>query len=105
MGKLTIVSNYQPRPLLYWWELTSKEQSEFDWIKDNEHDQFEFFRYKGNVHCMADYMRIDGHNDDDFSAWDGYHGDSYFSGTLVKYPYDEFCGHDYDYVIVGWYYC
>jgi hypothetical protein len=103
MGKLTIVTNNVPRELLYWYELTGDEQNEFDWIETDEQDQYEFFRYKGWTYCLADFMRIEHHNDADFSAWDSYSNDSFFSGVLIKYPRDDW-GLDSERIIVGWYY-
>jgi hypothetical protein len=99
MSKLTIISNYHKRPLLYWHELTDKECAEFDWIKAEEAEDFEFFRYKDWTYCMSDFMRTNGQ----FEGWDGYSGDSFFSGVLVKYPKEEWGDYDTENVIVGWY--
>ena len=101
-SKVTIISNYHRRDILYWHELTDQEREEFDWIEAEEQDEHTFFRYKNWVYCFADFMRTDAHNSP-FSSWDGYENDSFFSGVLVKYPVEEWGDIDTDHVIVGWY--
>ena len=102
-NKLTIISNYHRRDILYWHELTDQERTEFNWIEEKETDEHTFFRFKGECYCLADFMRIEHHNDSHFSSWDGYAGDSFFSGTLVKYPIEEWGDIDTDHIIAGWY--
>lgn len=96
---LTIITNGHSRDILCWEELTVKEQSEFDWIEGASFD-YSFFRYKDEVYCLSEFMAIRDHPNEEFSSWDGYMSDSYFSGVLVKYPQDDFN----DGIIVGWYY-
>ena len=96
---ITIKTNNHSRHLLYWDDLTVKEQVEHDWIAPEEWDDFTFFRYKGYCYCTSNFMRLDSNTA--FYAlggWEGYHGDSFFSGTLIKYTP---CG---DGVIVAAYY-
>ena len=102
-SKLTIISNYHRRDILYWNELTDQERTEFDWIEEKETGEHTFFRFKGECHCLAAFMRIEHHENGEFSSWDGYAGDSYFSGTLVKYPIEEWGDIDTDHIIAGWY--
>ena len=83
---LQIKTNNQPRPLLGWDELTSKEQKEFDWIEDPMDTGLDFFRYKGWVYSLEEFLVAPY---PDFEGWDGYHSDSFFSGILVKYDGDE----------------
>lgn len=45
-----------------------------------------FFKYKGYWYHTSDFMRSSGGACDD--KWDGYHGDSYFSGQLIKLSKD-----------------
>ena len=104
-SKLTITTNNHKRDLLYWHDLTDKERAEFDWIDQDEADNFEFFRYKNWTFCLSDFMRIEGHDDSAFSAWDGYTNDSFFSGTLIKWPIEEWGDIDAESIIVGWYFC
>ena len=90
---MTIVTNNQPRDLLYWQDLTAKEQNEFDWL-DTEDRQNEavFFRYRGWTYCLDQFERSIN------PKWDGFAPDSFFSGVLVKFV------NDMEQVIVATYY-
>lgn len=103
MGKLIIKTNGHTRDLLNWWNLTPDEKEDvagYDGVEDSE-----FFRFKGNVYDLNEFMRLEHSNPDLFKGWDGYAGDSYFSGVLVRYPRDEWGDLDTESIIVGWYYC
>ena len=94
MSKPTIITNNLPRHTMDRYELTEKESAEFDYLPDGEGT---FFRYRGHVYDLGEFMRTDNH-DSPFAAWHGYSSDSYFSGILIKLPED-----DCDSVIVGRY--
>ena len=103
MSELTIITNNHKRDILYWHDLTPKERKEFDWIVDSDTvtaEDSEFFRYRGSVYCLSDFERVTG---DSFYGWDGMHGDSFFSGILVKYPREDWGGIDTEHVICGLY--
>jgi hypothetical protein len=38
---LTIITNGHSRDLLWWYDLTAREQSNFDWIKAEEQEQYQ----------------------------------------------------------------
>lgn len=95
-NKITIITNNKPRFIIYGFELTQKEKEEFDYYTNEELDDQTFFRYKGNIYCMDEFMRIE--NNPSLKGWDGYCSDSYFSGILVKIVENE------ETVIVGRYY-
>jgi ABC-type transport system substrate-binding protein len=96
---LTIKSNSIPRDILNHWELTDKEKQEFDYIDfKDENCSATFFRYKGNVYDIGEFMRIERHPDSEFMKWDGYSSDSYFSGIVIKYVNDN------EQIIVGSYF-
>lgn len=99
MSEVRIITNNQPRLLLYWDQLSEKEKSEFDWITesdcDNDPYEYNFFRYKDWVYCLSEFMRVD--NIPEFAGWSGYHSDSFFSGILVRLCEDS------DYIVCGWY--
>jgi hypothetical protein len=80
--EMEIKGNGHYRDILFFWELTKKEQDE---IKDDYEDiqESSFFRFKGRVYDLNDFMRIDS-NHMDFAGYHGYHADSFFSGILVK---------------------
>lgn len=97
-----IVTNNQPRSIIYWYELSAEEKKEFDYLEDNDDNQSSFFRYKGCLYDLGEFMPISKgvsvDTVDHFKGWHGVQSDSFFSGILYKYT------DDYDYVIVGRYY-
>ena len=99
---MDIITNNHPRPLISWNDLTDKEKEDFDWVKEPENKSPMFFRYRGNCYCMQEFVRFKnnpwvGHPPEEFKDWDGSHGDSFFSGILVR-EIEEDCQ-----VIVGMY--
>lgn len=87
MADVTIRTNNRPRDLLYWWDLTAKEQKEFDYLDTEDRQQeASFIRYKGWVYDLGDFMSTRGMPEfSPIAGWDGYQGDSYFSGTVVRW--------------------
>lgn len=85
---VNIYGNNHDVPLIYWYELTNKEKSEFDYI-ENPEDNFTGFKYKGDVYDLNDFMRIENNAPAWIKKFDGYRGDSFFSGILVKYNEDN----------------
>lgn len=88
---MKIITNNQPRLLLYGYELTDKERQDFDYLEDI--DSHSFLKYKGAIYDVSEFMIVDN---DYLKGWDGYSSDSYFSGILIKYI-------DSDHVIVARY--
>jgi len=91
----TIITNNQPRGLLYWEELTKEEQNEFGGVILND-EGVDFVKYKGTAYRLADFVVVP-----DLSAvhgWDGVISDTFFSGILVKFTEDG------EGVIMGRYY-
>ena len=87
----TITTNNKPRDLMYWEELTAKEQKELDYIKPDEAG-FQFVRYKGWVYDVDDMMAVRAESlpaDSFLRGWDAYVGDSYFSGVLIRWVDDK----------------
>jgi len=101
MADLTIVTNNCPRDVLYWQDLTTKEQAEFDYL-DTEDRQAEaqFVRYRGWVYDLHD-TEYRGHEGmpRGLEGWSNFLSDSYFSGILIRWV------DNYERVIVGCYYC
>lgn len=91
---MQIKTNNQPRDLISWYDLTEKEQADFDYIEDGE---FNGFRYKGRVYDLGEFMRCSG-SVNGFSDWHGISSNTFFSGVLVKYT------SDFESVIVGRYF-
>ncbi len=108
MDKLRIVTNNIPRNLLYGYELTAKEARDFDYIDSEYFSAHPFFRYRGQIYDVMEFSQTVGAGHI-FDGWDRYQSDSFFSGILVRFPFDPDCGMqgetDYDRVIVATYYC
>jgi len=109
MAELTIITNNVPRDTIDAWQLTEKEQAQFDYldwdaIKDGS-DSATFIRYKGELIDLSEFLRLHNHGivqmarDGGMDAWDGYRSDSFFSGYLIKWH-----GDDGEQVIMGRYY-
>ena len=92
-NKVEIITNNQPRNLIYGYELTDKEREDFDYIDEDEIDGHDFVRYRGNVYDIGEFMLC---QDEDLTSqgWTGYFTDSAFSAILIKY-------YDQDEVIMG----
>lgn len=98
---MEIITNNKPRHIIYGFELSNKEKEQFDYL-DNI-DECSFFRYKGEIYDLKEFMRIDRAlaphpQQKGWESWQGYSSDSCFSGVLVRYT------SDYESVIVGRYY-
>ena len=75
MGKITVYGNGQFLDVFY---------ARPDWSEEEE----DAFEYKGETYFLSEFMRIDRNAPDWMRAFDGHHGDTWFSGILVKYNRD-----------------
>lgn len=99
---MTIKTNNVPRDLLSGWELTREERAELDYIAGVDDEELwaeqtnNFFRYKGHIEALDQYVRICpqgssgggfAHYDHtgELSAWHGIKADSFFSALVVRY--------------------
>jgi hypothetical protein len=71
---MNIKTNNKPRPIIYGFELTNKEKEDYDFLEDIE--DHTFFRYKGYLYLLSDFMRID-QNHTSFTGWHGHSSDSF----------------------------
>ena len=77
-----VVTNNSWRQLCYRAAVPDKVlSSQFDHIED-ECDGF--LAYKGNWYHVSDFMRFDAPKPEWAEGWDGYEGQSYFSGVVIK---------------------
>lgn len=95
-------------PVVYGWDLSEEERADFDYLVDdvdNEEQWMDcgasFFRYRGEVYDLGEFVRIvpqGGSDPNGFAhydhsgtlkGWDGIATDSHFSGVVVKYISDE----------------
>ena len=74
---MTIISNYQPRPLLSGLDLTDNEREEFDYMEDIEGNNG-FFRYKGDVYNLDMFINWN------HPYWNGCHNLNFWSGICIK---------------------
>lgn len=102
---VTVTTNNVPRDILDGWELTFEERKEFDFLDwpaiQEGSDSASFFRYKGDLYYLNDFMSSP------IEGWDGYSPGTYFSGLVVKYPHldnDPAMALDSERIIVGAYY-
>lgn len=101
---MNITTNNVPRDLLYLSDFSSSDQTkirnQYDWMDAEDLEcKFGFFKYRGCFYHLQDFMRVANEATGDLVGWDGYAGDSFFSGTLIKLV-DNNC----EQVIVGRYY-
>ena len=93
MSDFSIITNHVPRHLLFGYELTEKEASEFDYMEDV--NEGSFFRYRGSVYDLGEFQRIvepgqksygfEFHDlSGQFKGWHGINTDSFFSAVVVK---------------------
>jgi hypothetical protein len=100
MIEFEIKTNNVPRAIIYGYELTENERSEFDYIKWDDESAVteEFFRYKKELYHLGDIETTLGYPAFKDSGWDGIITQAFYFGILVKYA-----GEDNDQVIVGRY--
>ncbi len=101
---MLIITNNVPRPTIDALELTLEERAEFDYFDweaiDRGEDCATFFRYKGELHDLGEFMVWDNPMSPTRAGWHGFRSDSYFSGLAVRYVGEEF-GYDMGYVVVA----
>lgn len=89
-----IITNNVPRDVLFGYDLTDNERASFNYYDADEIGAQEFFRYRGEVYDLGEFMPADlapfpvASYNSPLSDWDGYLGDSFFSGVVVKYAED-----------------
>lgn len=81
-NKSGIKTDNKWREILTWHDLTEKERAEFEWADQDA----QFVRYKGRVYCLDEFAIAS--TSDNFKGWDGYVGDSFFSGVVIKISSD-----------------
>ena len=99
MSDLRIITNHVPRDVIEAYELTTDERDQFDYLDwpaiDRGHDSATFFRYRGELHDLDEFMSVSGAELSELAGWDGVRPDSFFSALVVRYV-DE-----YERVVVG----
>lgn len=99
MSELIVTTDKKWKLFKYRYEVPARVLArEFDYQDESVSDGY--FRYKGSWYHLDQFEQLPRSKNDKsgLSGWDGHHGDSYFSGTLIKVSPD---GEMYQ---VGWYY-
>ena len=90
---MKITTNHHYRHILYFHELTQKEQNEYKDAYDDVEDSG-FFRYRDWCYDLNDFLRVNDSlhgrgQQHEMHGWDGYHNESFFSSVLVKFSDDN----------------
>ena len=110
---MNIITNWQPRTMLAWFQLDAKHQQFFDYVGEDDSYTPRFVQYKGEVHDTYDTQTIDPVKPGEYTGYVGWgvrvhpgspmclfdsvESDSFFSGLLFR-----FVGEDQ--VVVGRYF-
>jgi len=79
---IKIITNNRQRPLVYGYELTENEKSDFDYMEDLEHEVF--VRYQGMTFAISEFMQLSDGSEEAKQGWHGVYGMNAFCGVLVK---------------------
>ena len=86
---MQVITNYVPRDVIDWHDLTAAERAEFDYLDsvklDAEEYSSSFFRYRGRVYDLGEFMAVEPGGDLAKAKWDGFSADTYFSAVVVRY--------------------
>jgi len=103
METFTIKTNGVPRDVIEGYELSESGRSEFDYLDwqaiDEGSASASFFRYKGEVYDLGEFLAVREGFTPHLDGWDDYMTDSFFSGVAVKYVENG------ERVIVATFYC
>ena len=102
---MNITTNNVPRDLLYLCDFSAADQDkirkQYDWMKPNDLEcNHGFFKYRGCIYHLQEFLTTDNVASGALTEWDGFAGDSAYSGTLIR-----LADNDCDRVIVGRYFC
>lgn len=61
---------------------------QFDWLKEEDGGFDGFILYRKCWYHVSMFMRFRDNSDSEFKGWEGYHGDSYFSGVVIELSKD-----------------
>lgn len=85
--KLTVVSDLKEKPFRFRSEVPEKVLREnFSWLTDICSGNF--FKYRARWYHLSEFMHVESHTEFSKAGWQGYHGDSFFSGILLALSED-----------------
>ena len=79
---MKIVTNNQPRAMVFGYELTEKQRAEFDYLDDI--DVEDFIKYQGMIFHIGDFLRLSDDSEEAKQGWHGVYPLNAFCGVLVK---------------------
>lgn len=101
---MKITTNHQPRPVLYWYDLTGAERAELDYLDDEDKQaDARLFRYRGHVYDLGEFQAIrtrsqqarslhhwayTAEDDSPLTSWHGIQTDSAFSALVIHLAAD-----------------
>ena len=92
---ITVKTNNIPRDVVTGAQLDDREKAEFDYYTNDELENASFFRYKGGVYDIGEFL----YTPESLQPWQGHSPTTYFSGVVIRYT------DDMESVIVGVYWC
>lgn len=81
----TVKTNHRTRSLFYAHEYRGDAaalRKEFDWMDDREYECAMFFKYRGEVYALAEFIRCDDVATN--GGWQGYLNEHAWSSLVVK---------------------
>jgi len=79
---ITIKGNGHAIPIIYFHELTNKEQDYWKDLGNFSNDLF--FRYRNHTYSLSEFTRPGLHDPEWIKKYDGYTNDSFFSGVAIN---------------------
>ena len=80
----------EPKELYYGSDVPAKVMADqFDWLDEDERHSQSFAKYKGYWYHLSQFMRVQPGGVLAQMGWDGYHGDSFFSGVAIRFYEDH----------------
>ena len=84
---LQIITNHHERPFLYGYEVPDSVKADFDHLDEDSGIDDGWIHYRNTWYHTSDFMRLTNSGFgvvSEFDNWHGHHGDSFFSGVLIK---------------------
>jgi hypothetical protein len=85
---MSIRTDHKWHNFKYGYEVPKKVmRDQFDWMDEDQREGDQFILHNGHWYHLSDFMRLPKGTPIP-GSWDGYAGDSYFSGMLIKVSQD-----------------
>jgi hypothetical protein len=105
---ITVITNGHVRELISVEQVPVKEQHWFDYITGEDRYSTRIFAYRGSYYDVYEFTCAPTSFPTSWNGagyWDGIQSDSFFSGLVIRWPVDSYCGTtDYQSVVVGRYF-